>query len=53
MRKIFGFVGGLAASTLFGWLGSKIGFMTGFFLGTIAGGFGMYYGARYGRSLEG
>jgi hypothetical protein len=47
--KLGGFVGGTAASILVGMATSRFGLMTSFIAGTIAGGFGLYYGAKIAR----
>ena len=46
MRKTLILAGSVAVSSLFGWAGSAFGPMTGFLLGTVGGGIGMYAGAR-------
>jgi hypothetical protein len=54
MKKLFGFLGATAASYIGWYLGEVVGggFMTCFILSTIAGGFGLYYGAKYARRYE-
>jgi hypothetical protein len=50
MVKLMGFIGGLVASLVTGYLTSSFGMVTAFLLSTIAGGFGMYYGAKWARN---
>ncbi|MGH7671175.1 MAG: hypothetical protein ACRENQ_16955 [Gemmatimonadaceae bacterium] len=46
MKKLFGTVGATVGSTI-GWYAAvKFGFMTAFFVSTIVGGVGLYYGAK-------
>jgi hypothetical protein len=52
MRKTLSLTGSVAFSTLFGWVGSKAGIMTGFMLGSVGTGLGMYAGYRLARYLE-
>lgn len=52
MRKTLSLAGSVAVSSLLGWLGSKAGIMTGFMLGAIGTGLGMYAGYRLARYLE-
>ena len=51
MVKLGGFVGGTVVSTIVWYLVEAMGggFMTAFFVSTIAGGFGMYYGVKIAR----
>ena len=51
MPKLFGFIGGTAASYVGWYLGEIVGggIMTQFILSTIAGGFGLYYGVKWGK----
>jgi hypothetical protein len=51
MRKTLAVVGSVAVSSLFGWLGSQYGLMTGFMLGMIGTGVGMYAGYRLAEHL--
>ncbi len=44
-------VGSVAVSSLFGWLGSPYGLMTGFMLGMVGTGVGMYAGYRLAERL--
>ncbi len=52
MRKTLSLTGSVACSALLGWLGSTAGIMTGFMLGTVGTGLGMYAGYRLARYLE-
>jgi hypothetical protein len=52
MRKTLSVVGSVAVSTVLGWVGAKVGIMTGFMLGTIGGGLGMYAGYRLAAYLD-
>ncbi len=53
MKKLFGMLGALVGSTI-GWYAvAKIGFMTAFFVSTIAGGVGAYYAVKLSRNLGG
>ena len=46
MKKLFGSMGMFLGSTA-GWYATdKLGFMTAFFVSTIAGGVGLYYGVK-------
>lgn len=51
MRKLFALVGSVVVSTLFGLAGSRVGLMTGFMLGMVGTGVGMYGGARLADRL--
>lgn len=51
MKKLLVMVSSVLVSSLFGWAGSEFGVMTGFMLGTIGGGLGMYAGARLADHL--
>ncbi len=46
MRMIFALIGSFAAGGVGGWLGDLYGPVSGFLLGTVASGFGFYYGRR-------
>ena len=52
MRKTLSMVGSIAVSGLLGWAGSRFGIMTGFLLGTVGTGLGMYCGRRLAEHLE-
>lgn len=53
MKKLFGTLGALVGSTI-GWYAAvKLGFMTAFFVSTIAGGVGAYYAVKASRDLVG
>lgn len=52
MRKTLSMVGSVAVSGLLGWAGSHYGIMTGFLLGTVGTGLGMYCGRRLAEHLE-
>lgn len=52
MRKTLSMVGSIAVSGLLGWAGSRFGTMTGFLLGTVGIGLGMYCGRRLAEHLE-
>ena len=49
MVKLGAGIGAFVASTVTGIVTARFGFMTSFLLSTVAGGFGMYYGAKIGR----
>jgi hypothetical protein len=51
MRKLLAFVGSVIVSTAFGLAGARIGIMTGFMLGMVGSGLGMYAGARLAARL--
>lgn len=51
MRKLFALIGSVVLSTLFGIAGSTFGIMTGFMLGMVGTGVGMYAGARLADRL--
>lgn len=53
MRKTLGLVGSVACSSLLGWIGSRHGLMTGFMLGMVGTGLGLYGGRRLAERLEG
>lgn len=46
-------VGSVAFSAVFGWVGSQFGLMTGFMLGMVGTGLGIYVGFRLAAHLEG
>jgi dipeptide/tripeptide permease len=52
MKRILTVVGSIAMSSLLGWLGAKVGIMTGFMLGTVGTGIGMYAGYRLAERLD-
>jgi hypothetical protein len=52
MRKILSITGSIVVSSLLGWVGSKVGLMTGFMLGTVGTGIGMYAGFKLAERLE-
>jgi dipeptide/tripeptide permease len=52
MRKILSLVGSFVVSSILGWAGSQYGLMTGFMLGTIGTGIGMYAGYKLAERLE-
>lgn len=53
MKKLLGTVGATVGSTI-GWYAAvKLGFMTAFFVSTIAGGVGLYYGVKAANQLIG
>ena len=54
MKKLFALIGATATSYIGWYLGELVGggFMTCFILSTIAGGFGLYYGAKFARRYE-
>ena len=47
MTALLAGIGSLVGSILFGWAGSLIGPVTGFLLGTVGGGVGLYYGRKW------
>lgn len=51
MRKLFAGVGSVALSTVFGLAGSQVGIMTGFLLGMVGTGLGMYAGYKLAERL--
>ena len=51
MRKTLAIVGSVALSSLLGLLGARIGTMTGFMLGMVGTGLGMYVGRRLAARL--
>jgi hypothetical protein len=51
MRKTLALVGSVAGSSLLGWVGARYGLMTGFMLGMVGTGLGMYGGSRLARHL--
>ena len=53
MRKTLSLVGSVAVSSVLGWVGSKFGIMTGFMLGTVGTGLGMYVGYKLAERLDG
>ncbi|HVA58306.1 MAG: hypothetical protein WBQ26_09080 [Gemmatimonadaceae bacterium] len=53
MKKLFGTIGMFVGSTV-GWYAAvKLGFMTAFFVSTIAGGVGAYYAVKASNNLTG
>lgn len=49
MTKLMGFIG-LTVASWIGWIvGAPFGMIGSFVVGSVAGGFGMYYGARWAR----
>jgi hypothetical protein len=52
MRKTLSVVGSVAVSSLLGWVGGEFGIMTGFILGTIGSGIGMYAGYKLAARLS-
>lgn len=46
MKKLFGSMGAFLGSSIGWYAAAKFGFMTAFFVSTIAGGVGLYYGAK-------
>ncbi len=54
MKKLLAFVGATVTSYVGWYLGKLLGggIMTCFILSTIAGGFGLYYGAKFARRYE-
>ena len=53
MRKTFSLVGSVVLSSALGWAGSEYGIMTGFMLGMVGTGLGMYAGFRLAAYLGG
>jgi hypothetical protein len=53
MRKTLTLMLSVACSALFGWIGAKVGIMTGVMLGSVGTGVGMYAGGRLARYLDG
>ncbi|HEU4990365.1 MAG: hypothetical protein KGL93_11780 [Gemmatimonadota bacterium] len=53
MKKLMGTIGTFIGSTLGWYAAAKFGFMTAFFVSTIAGGVGLYYGVKFGNQLLG
>lgn len=52
MRKTLAVAGSVALSSLLGWAGSRYGIMTGFMLGTVGSGLGLYCGRRLADRLD-
>jgi ABC-type phosphate transport system permease subunit len=52
MSKLLGFVGSIVASYIGWYLAAPFGFMTAFIVSTVAAGFGLYYGIKYGKRYE-
>ena len=52
MRRTLSIVGSFVVSSIFGWAGAKYGIMTGFMLGTVGGGIGMYAGFKLAERLD-
>ena len=54
MKRLLAFVGATITGYIGWYLGELVGggIMTCFFLSTIAGGFGLYYGAKFARRYE-
>lgn len=50
---MFSIAGSFVLSSAFGWLGSRFGMMTGFMLGMVGTGLGMYAGSRLADRLGG
>ena len=53
MRKMLSIVGSVVLSSALGWVGSEYGIMTGFMLGMVGTGLGMYAGYRLAAYLGG
>jgi hypothetical protein len=53
VKKILSLAGSVLVSSGLGWAGSEYGVMTGFLLGTVGTGLGMYAGYRLAAHLEG
>lgn len=53
VKKILSLAGSVLVSSLLGWAGGQYGMMTGFMLGTVGTGLGMYAGYRLAVHLEG
>ncbi|HYW50796.1 MAG TPA: hypothetical protein VE861_09330 [Gemmatimonadaceae bacterium] len=53
MRKTLSVAGSVAVGSLFGWIGSQFGIMTGFMLGMVGTGVGIYAGQRLAARLDG
>jgi len=53
MRKTLSIAGSFVLSSVFGWIGSEYGLMTGFVLGMVGTGLGMYAGYRLAEKLGG
>ena len=53
MRKMLSIVGSVTLSSALGWIGSEYGIMTGFMLGMVGTGLGMYAGYRLAAWLGG
>ncbi|MCC7055049.1 MAG: hypothetical protein IT355_17380 [Gemmatimonadaceae bacterium] len=52
LRKLLALVGSVVVSSILGWAGSKAGMMTGFMLGMVGTGLGMYAGYKLAERLE-
>ena len=53
MRKTLSIAGSFVLSSALGWIGSDYGIMTGFILGMVGTGLGMYAGYRVAEKLGG
>ena len=53
MKKLLGSLGGFIGSTVGWYATAKLGFMTAFFVSTIVGGVGLYYGVKAANQLIG
>lgn len=53
LRRVLSITGSVVGSSLLGWAGAKVGFMTGFMLGSVGTGIGMYGGYKLAQRLEG
>jgi hypothetical protein len=50
MVKLMGAIGATVASMVGGYLAKPLGLAGSFIVGTIAGGFGMYYAAKWAKN---
>lgn len=53
MKKLLGTIGAFIGSSVGWYIAAKFGFMTAFFVSTIAGGVGLYYGMKAANNLIG
>lgn len=52
LRKVLSLTGSVVGSSLLGWVGGKAGLMTGFMLGMVGTGLGIYGGYKLAQRLE-
>ena len=52
MTKVIVFITATVTGAIGWWLAEGFGFMTAFFVSTIASGFGIYYGKKFAERFE-